>query len=195
MWRSVIFNESFKGRRIIDKKATLRFLQEVSKGLKHLSPSPGEWYEENAISDEQKVLIGQGVILDVFIPALSCANENEEFAKHMAGIIFIKYDDIYDPYVYAHLRSLKGSKKVVNTSLASDASIKNMLLQTQNKEETKEESIVVGSVVEILNGNYKGLIGRVENMANSFCTINVQIFGRSQIFDMPVHEIKLARLD
>lgn len=187
MWRCVTFFESFKrGRRVISRDQTIKLIQKVLDNVSLLEIPPMSIDKESInVSELQVNMDKQNLFSKILVPSLASANS--EFEKTLAGMMFVEYDPILDPIVsnfFFH------EKKVLRSAPIKDEKIEdiiNSIMKIEKKDVLKE-----GDVVEVIEGDYKGIIGRIETINDSMYSIIVQFFGTDKILKLTADQIKIA---
>ena len=109
------------------------------------------------------------------------------YINYLAGILFVEYDPIADPNIINFCFS---NKKIIKHSPMREEDVEkiiNSVLQIEKKETIKE-----GDVVEVTEGDYKGIVGRIESIESAICKINVQIFGFDKTLEIMIDQIRVV---
>jgi hypothetical protein len=187
MWKCIVFFESFKnGKRILPRDQIIKIVQKFLEDLEKIEvPAPNEQKESIGVPELQPNLDRQNVVRKVFIPAL--ASPNAEFEKHIAGMFFIEYDALLDRIISDICFQ---DKKLIRSSPVRDCDVEKIISSVSQKIE--EKSIKKGDVVEVIEGDYKGIIGRIEDVKDDIFFVHIQIFGCEQILNLSAEQIKIA---
>jgi transcription antitermination factor NusG len=191
MWRCLIFMESFKrGKRVVNRDQTVQIIVKLCE-LAERMPIPPISGEKEVILLDSEVKIHQAVekqnlFQKIFIPSLSSINS--DFEKDISGIIFVEID----PILERHLSQIcLESKKIIKNFQVSDAEVQKIINSVNTKD--VKRALSVGDVIEILDGSYKSMIGRIQRiLENDRFSINIQIFGVDQSIELAADQIKIA---
>lgn len=160
MWRCLRFIDNFKGKRPVGINDTYRLVEKI---------------KYNSVAN-----IGSDIIEDIFIPAVEFS-QNSEANKYLVGMIFIKYDREYDDKMTSIFRSLQ----IHLYSVVKESDVLAMKENSSNYQQVTKARFTVGDSIQIINGDYKDMIGTIEFIRNeNTVDVNVQVFGRDHIITL-----------
>ena len=159
LWRCLRFIDSFKGKRVVDISSTHRLMKKIQSSTNN-------------------------IIEEMFIPALEFA-PNDEVNKNLMGIAFIKYNEKYDSLIRDVLRD----NRINMTEIVKEEVVENMRNNSKSFKIEKDKFFKVGDSVQIVAGDYKNMIGRIEFINETNVVVNVQIFGRDHSISLELQMI------
>lgn len=159
MWRCLRFIDNYKGKRPIDVKDTYKLLDKIRFTI---------------VSN-----IGSDIIEDIFVPA---GEDIDHKKNYLVGILFIKYDEKYDHPMLNVLQS----NRITLSSIVTEDQVESIRANSRNLNLSQAQKLrfSVGDSVQIINGDYKDMIGYVSNVNASVIDVNIQIFGRDHIVSL-----------
>lgn len=187
MWRCITFFESFRsGKRILAKEQILHMIKKVLEELQKIDVPPlGEPQEAIFIPELQPALDQQNIIRKIFIPALS--SSSSDFERHITGMFFVEYDPLLDRKIQEMCFQ---EKKLWRSSVVKESDVEKIINSVRQTIEIAQ--IKKGDVIEVTDGDYKGIIGRVENVENGLCAVHIQIFGCEKTLNLSIDQLKIA---
>jgi hypothetical protein len=187
MWRCITFLESFKrGKRILSREQTVVLLKKILGNLEGKIQNPiSDKKESIGCFELEPVLNRQNLFKKIFVPSL--ASTSIDFNQHLAGMFFVEYDPLLD---YAVINLCHEEKKIIKSAIVKEHEVEKIISSLSQKEEIQR--IKEGDVIEIIEGDYKGIIGRIHRIEGEVCFINIQIFGCDKELSLYLDQVKIT---
>ena len=190
MWKCITFLDSFRsGKRIIIRDQIINMIKKILEDLAKLNIAPITTPKEAIkLPELQPHLDRQNLISKLFVPALS--SNSTEYDKHITGMLFVEIDPLLEQVLNTYCFE---EKKLWKCFPVREHEVEKIINSLDQKIE--KTSLKIGDVVEVIEGDYKGIIGRIEGYEGGIFSVHVQIFGCDQSLKLFEEQIRLAEND
>jgi len=181
-----VFADSFKkGRRVLTRDQTINIVKKLLELAVKISVDiPYVETDVFQVEEFMELAKQQNIFQKVFVPSIGIGNQ--AYNSFITGMVFVDIDPLMEGKINYLIENHRSIYRVLNER---DSKVEEMINNALNKNE--EVVLKTGDMVEILSGDYSGIIGKIETIEDDQYHVAIQIFGATNIIVLSSNQVKI----